>query len=207
MAQEDRPTSRQQQALREECLRHLDALYGAALRMTRNRQDAEDLVQETFLKAIRNLHRYRDDGSCKAWLFRILTNTFIDRYRSSQRAPQLVEFEDETPIKAQDQLDGETGAGESIEALTDHNSVHEFLSKFVVDEVKSAIDGLPDIFRDAIVLRDIQGLSYQEVADALGIPIGTVMSRLYRARRLLQDTLWEFAVKHGYTQTEESERT
>ncbi len=207
MAQEDRPTSRQQQALREECLRYLDALYGAALRMTRNRQEAEDLVQETFLKAIRNLHRYRDDGSCKAWLFRILTNTFIDRYRSSQRAPQSVEFEDETPIKVQDQLDGETGAGESIEALTDHHSVHEFLSKFMVDEVKSAIDGLPDIFRDAIVLRDIQGLSYQEVADALGIPIGTVMSRLYRGRRLLQDTLWEFAVKHGYTQAEEPERT
>ncbi len=175
--------------------------------MTRNRQDAEDLVQETFLKAIRNLHRYRDDGSCKAWLFRILTNTFIDRYRSSQRAPQSVEFEDEAPINVQDQLDEETGAGESIEALTDRHLVHEFLSEFMVDEVKSAIDGLPDIFRDAIVLRDIQGLSYQEVADALRIPIGTVMSRLYRGRRLLQDALWEFAVKHGYTQTEEPEHT
>ncbi len=175
--------------------------------MTRNRQDAEDLVQETFLKAIRNLHRYRDDGSCKAWLFRILTNTFIDRYRSSQRTPQPVEFEDEAPMNVQDQLDDETGVGESIEALTDHHSMHEFLSEFMVDEVKSAIDGLPDIFRDAIVLRDIQGLSYQEVADALSIPIGTVMSRLYRGRRLLQDALWEFAVKRGYTQAEEPERT
>ena len=104
MAQEKRPTSSQQQALREECLKHLDVLYGAALRMTRNRQDAEDLVQETYLKAIRNLHRYRDDGSCKAWLFRILTNTFIDRYRSSQRAPRPVEFEDEA-ASGQDQSD------------------------------------------------------------------------------------------------------
>jgi len=207
MAQEKRPTSRQQQALREECLRHLDVLYGAALRMTRNRQDAEDLVQETYLKAIRNLHRYRDDGSCKAWLFRILTNTFIDRYRSSQRAPRPVEFEDEAASSAQDQPDEETRAGETIEALSDHHSMHEFLSKFMVDEVKSAIDGLPDIFRDAIVLRDIQGFSYQEVADALGIPIGTVMSRLYRGRRLLQDSLWDFAVEHGYTKAEERGRT
>lgn len=207
MTQEKRPTSRQQQALREECLKHLDVLYGAALRMTRNRQDAEDLVQETYLKAIRNLHRYRDDGSCKAWLFRILTNTFIDRYRSSQRAPRPVEFEDEAASSAQDQLDQETRAGETIEALSDDHSVHEFLSKFMVDEVKSAIDGLPDIFRDAIVLRDIQGFSYQEVADALGIPIGTVMSRLYRGRRLLQDSLWDFAVEHGYTEAEERGRT
>lgn len=170
--------------------------------MTRNRQEAEDLVQETYLKAVRNLHRYRDDGSCKAWLFRILTNTFIDRYRKNQRGPRSVEFEDDGATGMYEEVETPEPAAEPADQLADQ-PLQEFLSKFMVDEVKGAVDGLPDIFREAIVLRDIQGLTYQEVADSLEIPIGTVMSRLYRGRRLLQEALWEYAIAHGYVQSEE----
>lgn len=202
MGQSPRPSAEEEAALREECLDHIDALYGAALRMTRNQQEAEDLVQDTYLKAVRNLHRYRDDGSCRAWLFRILTNTFIDRYRKNQRGPRAVEFEDDGATGMYDQVEPAEPSAQPIDQLVDR-PLKEFLSKFMVDEVKNAVDDLPDIFREAIVLRDIQGFSYQEIADDLEIPIGTVMSRLYRGRRLLQEALWEFAIAHGYVKSEE----
>lgn len=170
--------------------------------MARNKQDAEDLVQETYLKAVRSLHRYREDSSCKAWLFRILTNAYIDRYRKSQRAPIPVEFDEEGGAVSRDLLeeDDEFEAGR----LHSADDLPSFLSWFVADEVKGAIDGLPDIFREVIALRDIEGFSYQEVADMLEIPIGTVMSRLFRGRRLLQEELWEYARERGYVTNEES---
>jgi len=190
MRQADRPT------LREECLEQIDALYGAALRMTGNSQDAEDLVQETYLKAVRGLRRYRQDAPCRAWLFRILTNAYIDRYRKSRRSPTPVEFEDDGATgmyaRAFDEYDDDRG---SLPAWEDTET---FLSRFVTDEVKAALDGMADVFREVIVLRDIEGFSYRECAEMLEIPIGTVMSRLHRGRRALQDALRTYARRYGY---------
>lgn len=184
--------------LREECLSHIDALYGAALRMTKNEQDAEDLVQETYLKAVRNLHRYREESGCKAWLFTILTNTYIDLYRKRKREPRKVEFDDEGATGIYDRVAESFPAGTGTGLRHDKDDLETFLSHFMADEVKAAIDELPDIFRELIVLRDIEGFSYKECAEMLEIPIGTVMSRLHRGRKLLQEKLWEYAVERGY---------
>ncbi|MDX1624540.1 MAG: sigma-70 family RNA polymerase sigma factor [Gemmatimonadota bacterium] len=184
--------------IREECLSHIDALYGAALRMTKNERDAEDLVQETYLKAVRNLHRYREDAGCKAWLFTILTNTYIDMYRKRKRSPRKVEFDEEGATGIYDRIvdhfpgKPETGLRHSKDDL------ETFLSHFMADEVKAAIDDLPDIFRELIVLRDLEGFSYKECAEMLDIPIGTVMSRLHRGRKHLQEKLWDYARERGY---------
>ncbi|CAN5230765.1 RNA polymerase sigma factor SigR [soil metagenome] len=206
MATEPRPTSRQMKVLREECLAHLDALYGTALRMTHNREEAEDLVQETYLKAVKNLHRYRDEGTCKAWLFRILTNTYIDHYREAQRRPVAVDFDDGAAGQYPGLLEkasSRIGAGLAPDRLEESASLasgelNELLGRILPDEVKAALDRLSDVFREMVVLRDIQGFSYREIADLLEIPIGTVMSRLYRARHLLQEDLWRYGAAHGY---------
>jgi RNA polymerase sigma-70 factor (ECF subfamily) len=169
--------------------------------MTANRQDAEDLVQETYLKAVRNLHRYRDEGTCKPWLFRILTNTYIDRYRKSRRSPTPVELEEEGTTGLYDRM---VDSHESSGTPADIEDLDDFLARFVSDEVKQALDGLPEIFRAVIALRDIEGFTYQDIADMLEIPIGTVMSRLYRGRRLLQDGLREYAQREGYVRAPEA---
>jgi len=200
----DSPTSFDR-ALREECLAEVDALYGAALRMTRNRQDAEDLVQETYLKAVRSLGRYREDAPCRAWLFRILTNAYIDRYRRARREPAAVELDE----------GGATGLYDHAldDALSDplrlagddpeRDDLDAFLSRSMSDEVKAAIDGLPDPFRELVVLRDLEGFSYSECAEMLAIPVGTVMSRLHRGRRLLRQALAAYASRHGYRRAED----
>ena len=178
--------------LRDECLTHVDALYGAALRMTGNRQDAEDLVQETYLKAVRDLDRQREIASIRGWLFRILTNTYIDRYRKARRSPSEVPFEDEGPFDRAADLDD--NAGLDAEALLrDPREVEAFLVRFVSDDVKAAVDELPETFRLAVVLRDLLGLSYKEMSEQLTVPIGTVMSRLFRGRRMIQEHLREHA--------------
>lgn len=187
-------------ALRQECLEQLDALYGAALRMTRNRQDAEDLVQETYLKAVRALDRYREDASCKAWLFRILTNAYIDRYRRAQRQPRPVELDEGGATGLyEDALDDTLSDPSGLDpGSADAADLDWFLSLSMSDPVKAGIDGLPDPFRELVVLRDLEGFSYRECADILGIPVGTVMSRLHRGRRLLRETLAAYARSHGY---------
>lgn len=195
MPQDD---STDEQSLREECLDQLDALFGAALRMTRNRQDAQDLVQETYLKAVRNLHRYRAEAGCKSWLFTILTNTYIDLYRKRKRRPEKVEFDDEGATGIYDRIVSTFPAEEADGPLHSRGGVDDFLHRFMPDEVKAAIDELPDIHRELIILRDLEGFAYQECADMLDIPIGTVMSRLYRARKALQEELWEYATRRGY---------
>lgn len=188
--------------LRDECLVHLDALYGAALRMTKNPHDAEDLVQETYLKAVRNLHRYREDAGCKGWLFRILTNTYIDLYRKRKRHPDKVEFDDEGATGIYDRIVSTYPAGSGAGPLHSADGLEEFLHRFMADEVKAAIDGLPDIFRELIVLRDLEGFSYKECAEMLQIPVGTVMSRLHRGRKALQEELWDYAEEEGYVASE-----
>ncbi|HUP18322.1 MAG TPA: sigma-70 family RNA polymerase sigma factor [Gemmatimonadota bacterium] len=184
----ERPPTERSRSLREECLEHLDALYGAALRMTRDPHDAEDLVQETYLKAVRALPGYREETGCKAWLFRILTNTYIDVYRKRRRSPAEVEFEDEGAGGA---------AGDAVAVEVDYDD--DWLSRVFDDEVKAAIDALPDAFRELIVLRDLEGFTYRECSDLLTIPIGTVMSRLHRGRRSLAEGLRAYGAKRGYS--------
>ena len=178
--------------LRDECLTHVDALYGAALRMTGNRQDAEDLVQETYLKAVRDLDRQREIASIRGWLFRILTNTYIDRYRKARRSPTEVPFEDEGPFDRAAGLDDHPGL-DAEALLRDPREIEAFLVRFVSDDVKAAVDELPETFRIAVVLRDLLGLSYKEMSEQLSVPIGTVMSRLFRGRRMIQEHLREHA--------------
>ena len=160
----------------------LPRLYSAALRMTRNPADAEDLVQETFLRAYRGFGGFTEGTNLRAWLYRILTNTFINAYRRKQREPQMI-LEDEIPDwYLYDRLGGE-GAVASAESSV--------LESIPDEDVQAALDSLPEGFRMAVWLADVEGFAYKEIAEILGIPIGTVMSRLHRGRRALEKLLWE----------------
>ncbi len=168
---------------------HMDALYGAALRMTHNSADAEDLIQETFLRAFRAYERFEAGTNLRAWLFRILTNTFINSYRAKQRRPQ------ETDLGETEDLYLYKRVG-SFDASMAGKSAEDELFELVTDErVTEALRDLPDHFRLPVILSDLQGLSYKEIAEVLDVPIGTVMSRLHRGRKALQKALWELAVE------------
>ena len=179
------------EVFRNLCLENINSLYSAALRMTRNPSDAEDLVQETYLKAVRSAHLFDESLNGRAWLFKILTNSFRDRYRKKVKAPRQVEIDDVSEFLLHDQIAKtfpEKRPGESIE---------EFMHQFLDDDVKSAVDSLPDPFRLVVILSDMEGFSYKEIAEIIDAPIGTVMSRLFRGRKLLQKELWEYARKKG----------
>jgi RNA polymerase sigma-70 factor (ECF subfamily) len=169
----------------EEALVHLDALYRVALRLTGNASDAEDLVQETMLRAYRSWERYTRGTNAKGWLLTILRHLFINEYRRKSRHPETVDVD-------------------TIEAFALFQEVQEadpqgaFFDRIVDEEVQRAVDQLPDAFREAVTLSDVEGLSYEEVAKVLDVPVGTVKSRLYRGRRLLQAKLYEYAVSMGY---------
>lgn len=165
--------------LESEALSHMDALYGYALRLTQNRQDAEDLVQDAYIKVRRNLDRHRDGTFSRAWLFQILTNTYIDAYRHRQRRPATVPLNEE--LSAADEPGSDAALLDSIG-----------------DEVKAALEDLPPSIRPTLLLKDVEGFRYREIAEMLGVPIGTVMSRLHRGRRLLRSHLQEFAAERGY---------
>ena len=167
-------------------------LYSAALRMTRNPADAEDIVQETFLKAYRSYHTYKAGTNLKAWLYRILTNTYINKYRRDQRRPSEVELGELQDLYLFRRLgEGTGGAAVSAEA--------EVLEQFVDDDVKAALESIPEHFRLPVLLADVEGFSYKEIAEIVDIPIGTVMSRLHRGRKALQKQLWDFAQQRGIT--------
>lgn len=177
------------ETLRREALDHLDGLFGVALRMTRNRQDAEDLVQETYLRAMRGLHGHRGASLSKAWLYRILRNAHIDAYRRRGRRPSTVPLEESlTPA-------GRNASGLASRFLREsthlRRDVDHVLHETVSDEIKRTIDGLPERLRFTLVLRDLVGFTYREIAEILDVPIGTVMSRLHRARNAVRERLRE----------------
>jgi RNA polymerase sigma-70 factor, ECF subfamily len=176
----------------EEALKHLDALYRTALRMTRNPSDAEDLVQDALVRAFRFYDRFEQGTNFRAWLFKILTNTYINSYRRKQGRPQESSLEDTEDFFLYNQLSDDRGEG-----LTDVEGT--VLDQLGADAIQRAIDQLPPQFRTTVQLADVEGLSYAEVADATGVAKGTVMSRLFRGRRLLQRALWEQAQAAGFT--------
>jgi RNA polymerase sigma-70 factor (ECF subfamily) len=176
-------------AFEVELLGHLDTLYAVSCRMTKSTTEAEDLVQDTIVKAMRARDQFEPGTNLKAWLLRILTNTFINRYRRGGLERDLFDGPDAEPL-----TDGWVGAN-TMRAMRDPET--QALTPIIEAEVQRALDELPDEFRLAVVLSDIEELSYKEIAEAMGCPIGTVMSRLHRGRKLLQKTLREHAVLMG----------
>jgi RNA polymerase sigma-70 factor (ECF subfamily) len=175
----------------ELAMQHMSSLYTAALRMTRNPADAEDLVQETYLKAYRAFNTFQEGTNLKAWLYKILTNTFINSYRSKKRRPEQTELDDVEDLYLYRRLGG-------LEAATAGRSAEEqVLEHFTEADVKTAVESLPEQFRMAVLLADVEGFSYKEIAEILDVPIGTVMSRLHRGRKALEKALFDFGMQRG----------
>jgi RNA polymerase sigma-70 factor (ECF subfamily) len=174
----------------EIALPHLDALYGAALRLTRDPRDAEDLVQDAMLRAYRFWDSFQRDSNCKAWLLKIVTNTFINSYQKAKRSREVLN----AAVSEQEATDGVLV---QERALSQRDPEGALLESTLSEDVANALASVPADFRMAVVLCDMQGLSYKEIADVMGCPVGTVMSRLYRGRRLLKKALHHFAVQEG----------
>lgn len=168
-----------------EALVHLDSLYRLALRLSGNEADAEDLVQEAMLRAYRSWERYTPGTNAKGWLLTILRHLFINEYRRKRRHPESVDLDTIEPFALLDEKQEE-------------DPQTAFFDRIVDEEVLRAVDQLPEAFREAVMLSDVEGLSYEEIAKVLEVPVGTVKSRLYRGRRLLQGKLHDYAVSMGY---------
>jgi RNA polymerase sigma-70 factor (ECF subfamily) len=181
-----------------QALAHLDSLYGAAYRLTRNARDAEDLVQDSLLRAYRFWDSFQQDSNCKAWLLRIVTNTFINEYQRRKRSREI--------------LDAASAEQEATDGVLVHAAAHDkqsperaMVDRSVSDDVQKALDQLPEDFRTAVILCDMQGLSYKEIAEIMECPVGTVMSRLFRGRKLLAHALRGFAEQEGYVKGNDAE--
>jgi len=171
----------------------LDSLYRTGLRMTRSREEAEDLVQETFMKAFRSFRTFQPDTNIRAWLFKILTNSYINRYRKQQGEPAKARFQDVQAFLASEE------AAETAAALKDMEPLE--LDERLDGEVKQALEELPEDFRIVVIMALVEGMSYKEIARILDCPIGTVMSRLYRGRQALRRRLADYAKEHGYRES------
>jgi RNA polymerase sigma-70 factor, ECF subfamily len=173
----------------EQAMQFAPQLYSTALRMTRNAADAEDLIQETYLRAYRGYNNFEEGTNLRAWLFRILTNTYINSYRARQRRPQESELGDLEDLYLYKRISGVDASSRSAEDT--------LFDLFTDDEVKKALEDLPESFRLPVLLADVQGFSYKEIAEMLDVPIGTVMSRLHRGRKAMQKALIDFATERG----------
>lgn len=195
VARNDLPTNHQDEFIRY-AFEYMDALYSTALRMTRNQLDAEDLVQDTYMRAYRFYDKFEKGTNFKAWIFKILTNTFINRYRKRVREPQQVDFE---------KIEFSYSENFSEKNLEDQIASNESVYRDVFDDkIIDALNRLSDDFKMVVLLCDVHNFSYKEIASIINKPIGTVMSRLSRGRRQLQKYLEEFAVQEGYIKRKNS---
>ena len=172
----------------KEAIPHMTSIYNFAVRLTGDADDANDLVQETFLKAFRFFDKFERGTNCKAWLFRILKNSFINDYRKQTKEPDKVDYEDVQNFY-------ETITADEIDST---HYEHDAFSNLLDDEISKAIEKLPEDFRTVIILNDIEGFTYEEIADFVDIPVGTVRSRLHRARKMLYSQLYDYAKEKGY---------
>ncbi|GJQ22519.1 hypothetical protein BIY37_11170 [Candidatus Brocadia sapporoensis] len=183
----------------ENAMVHLDSLYNMALRLVFIKEEAEDLVQETYLKAYRFFDTFQKGTNIKAWLFKILRNTFINKYRKTVNMPNEVFFEDIESVNINPSYEQEAKSGESVDTL---EKKYNDLGSLLDDEVKNALDSLPVEYREAILLSDVEELSYKDISEITNVPIGTVKSRLNRARGLLQKSLLIYAKDKGFIKKE-----
>jgi RNA polymerase sigma-70 factor (ECF subfamily) len=180
-----------QKTFANEAMQYAPQLFSGALRMTRNRADAEDLVQETYMKAWRSFDSYQEGTNLRAWLFRIMTNSFINRYHQQQRRPK------ETDLGELEDLYLYRRIASFDQSQLSASAEDQMMSLFTDDEVKKAIEDIPEAFRLPVLLSDVEEFSYKEIAEILDVPIGTVMSRLHRGRKLMQKLLYDYAVQRG----------
>jgi len=174
-----------------DAMQYAPQLFSTALRMTRNRSDAEDLVQETYVKGWRSFHTFQEGTNLRAWLFRIMTNTYINKYNAQKRKGTEVELDDVEELFLYKRL------GSIDQSQLSSSAEDQMLDLFTDDEVKNALESLPEDFRIPVLLSDVDGFAYKEIAEMLEIPIGTVMSRLHRGRKAMQKMLYEYARDRG----------
>jgi len=180
-----------QEQFTADAMQYAPQLFSTALRMTRNRSDAEDLVQETYIKGWRSFHTFQEGTNLRAWLFRIMTNTYINKYNAAKRKGTEVELDDVEELFLYKRL------GSIDQSKLSSSAEDQMLNLFTDDEVKNALESLPEDFRIPVLLSDVDGFSYKEIAEMLEIPMGTVMSRLHRGRKIMQKMLYEYARERG----------
>jgi RNA polymerase sigma-70 factor (ECF subfamily) len=180
-----------QEQFTSDAMQYAPQLFSTALRMTRNRSDAEDLVQETYIKGWRSFHTFQEGTNLRAWLFRIMTNTYINKYNAKKRKGTEVELDDVEELFLYKRL------GSIDQSQLSSSAEDQMLELFTDDEVKNALESLPEDFRIPVLLSDVDGFAYKEIAEMLEIPIGTVMSRLHRGRKAMQKMLYEYARDRG----------